>query len=80
MKAQNITLLEMKTKDKSALSLSEKLYILACGGRIKHKDTGYLVWINDNSGKLDSDHFKWVSSLPSVIFNNSIVFINENQL
>ena len=60
--------------------MSEKLYILSCGGRITHKKSGFIVWANDKSGKLDSDNRLWVSSLPSIIFNNDIEFINQNQL
>jgi hypothetical protein len=50
------------------------------GGRITHKKTGFKIWSNNISGKLDSDSHKWVSSLPQIIFNNDIEFINENHI
>jgi hypothetical protein len=60
--------------------LSEKLYILACGGKITHKKTNFDIWANSKSGKLDSDNISWVGSLPSIIFNDDIEFINKNAL
>ena len=59
------------------LSVAEILQELSEGRSILHENTGHKVWLNNKSGKLESDKLAWVGSLPGFIFNNDIKFVRE---
>ena len=78
MTAQHITHLDNSTKNNLSLTIEERLYILSGGGKIRHSRSGGDIWVSD--GVLTSDTIKWISSLPKIIFDSDVEFININHL
>lgn len=78
MTARNITHLENSTKHNLSLRVEERLYILSCGGKLRHTNSGGDIWVSN--GVLTSDTIKWISSLPKIIFDTDIEFTNINHL
>lgn len=77
----------MKLKDNTLVSgliipanidVATRLSELAKGNSIIATKTGARVWLNNKSGKLNSDILSCISSLPSIVFNNDIKFAYDD--